>query len=361
MIGWWFTEIGEGEKRRLMDAFDQRKFSLGSIGRELEERLAKMHSARHAVVTPSGTAALAMSMSALGVGRGDEVIVPTLTWIASAQAASMLGADVVLVDSCADLPLIDPDGVERAITPRTKAIVPVHFHGRSCDMVRLKAIADKHNLAIVEDACKSMYCASPQGYLGTIGNAGCFSLGMISLISAGYGGFALTNDDDLCRRMRLVRDHGVKRVPEDVYEFDGFNFKISDLLCAVALGQLDRLEEKLSHLHAVHRRYVEGLDGQSTVHLIPVDVAGGMVPLCVDLLTEDRLGLERYLLENGVQISRFHPPLHHAHYYTGHADQFPHAERFADQGFMPPCGPSQPLANVDRAIELVRRWIDGRK
>ena len=245
MINWWFTELGDEERASLLRAFDDRKFSMGSITKELEDKLAEIHGAKYAILTPSGTAALTLSLASLGIGPGDEVIVPSHTWIATAQAASKLGATVVLVDCREDEPIIDPAEVEKVITKKTKAILPVHFHGRACDIVSLLDIAKRNNLFLVEDACKSMYCRTSAGYLGTFGDAGCFSLGMISLLSVGYGGFVIVNDDDLFRRMVLMRDHGLNRVPEDEYEYDGFNFKVSDLTSSIGLAQINRLSEEI--------------------------------------------------------------------------------------------------------------------
>jgi len=355
-IPWWHTAIGERERAYLLQAFDQRRFSMGPVSEQLQEALAAKMDVPHVVLTPSGTAALTMALMACDLEAGDEVIVPDLTWIATAQAATTLGAKVVLVDSGEDSPCLDVAAVARAITPRTKAILPVHFHGRTCDLASLRTLAEQHGVRLIEDACKAMFCRTSAGHLGTIGDIGCFSLGMISLISAGYGGFAVTHDPELHRRMRLIRDHGVARIPSDRYERNGFNFKISDLLCAIALGQLERLDEKLVHLADVHRRYVAGLSDLDWISVIPIETHAGEIPLCVDLLTPHRNALCAFLAERGIQTSAFHPPLHEAGYLDQGGARFDNAERYASEGFMPPCGPAQPLANVDRAIEAIRAF-----
>lgn len=357
LINWWFTQLGKLERESLLSAYDGRKFSMGPLSAELESKLAALHGAKHAILTPSGTAALTLSLSTLGIGPGDEVIVPSHTWIATAQAASRLGATVVLADCSETAPLIDPEKVQAVITNKTKAILPVHFHGRSCDMSRILKIAKSENLYVVEDACKSMYCKSALGYLGTIGDVGCFSLGMISLLSVGYGGFVLTNDSELNRRMRLVRDHGLSRVPQDVYEYDGFNFKISDLTASIGIAQILRLDEKIKHLNEVYQIYYNEFLNCERVSLLPVDVKNGMIPICVDLVCKERTDLENFLSMNGVEISKFHPALHHAPYYSGQAEHFRNSERFSNEGFMPPCGPSQPLENVHQTIDLIHKWL----
>jgi dTDP-4-amino-4,6-dideoxygalactose transaminase len=148
-IPWWYTQIGEEERRSLLSAFEQKRFSQGAVTDEFEQRLAAMLAAPYVVVTTSGTAALTRALLALGVGPGDEVIVPALTWLATANAAAILGARVVLVDCLPDLPLIDPSAVRRKLSARTKVIIPVHLNGRSCRLDELKAIAQEAGAAIV--------------------------------------------------------------------------------------------------------------------------------------------------------------------------------------------------------------------
>lgn len=354
-ISWWITEIGEREKRGLIDAFEQRKFSTGSVSAELERRLSELLQVPHVVLVNSGTSSLIIAMLAAGVGPGDEVIVPDFTWIATAQAAALLGAKVVAVDSQLGSPNMDPAEVEKKVTARTKVILPVHFHGRACDMPALQAIARDAGAKVVEDACKALMCKTDQGYLGTIGDMGCFSLGMISLFSVGYGGFLVTRDDELAKRARLLRDHGVERAGDEQLNFLAGNFKISDLLAAIGIGQVDRVEEKIAHVRNVYDRYVSGLSDINDVGVERIDTDNGAVPLCVDLMSPRREELIAYLDERGVGTSRLHTSMHTAGY-LGIEGEFANSSRYSDQGFMPPCGPSQPLENVDRTIELIREW-----
>lgn len=361
-IPWWNTHIGQSEKDRLDRAFSERCFSLGPVAREFEERMASELGVRHVVVTPSGTAALTLAMLSSGVGPGDEIITADMTWVATGQAASILGANVVAADSLPDSPVLDVDHVEQLITERTKAIVPVHFHGRPCDMERLVGIGRERGIFIVEDACKAMLCNTPMGNLGTIGDFGCFSMGMISLVAAGYGGFIVTNDEEAYRNLLLMRDHGVKRYPEETYETVGFNFKISDLLLAIANGQLDCLEERKKHLRVVYDRYREGLANNEWIEFLPVDCESGIIPICVDLCSPHRREIVAYLEEKGVQCAPFHIPLHKSEYLgiNQSPQSFPNSLRFSSEGFMPPCGPSQALDNVDHVIECLHEWRPGK-
>lgn len=356
MINWWNTDIGEIERSYLNKAFSEKRFSCGPYVREFEEHIEGEMNVAHAIVVPSGTAALTMSLLALDVGPGDEVIIPDMTWIATAQAASVLGAKVILVDAEGKEPVFDIEELKRNISEKTKVVIPVHFHGRSGDLDGLLALQKNHNFSIVEDACKAMFCKSGNSFLGTRGDFGCFSLGMVSLLSVGYGGFAVTNDDLLADKCRLIRDHGMQRQPEH-YLCNGFNFKVSDLLLAIGKGQLERIEEKKEHLLNVYKLYEDGLKESNYVDLLPVEHEKGIIPLCVDLKCVHRQELGEFLLKRDIEISKFHKPVHMANYLgTFNPKSFPNSIRFSEQGFMPPCGPSQSFDNIYKTIELILKF-----
>lgn len=354
-IHWWCTEFGELEKNNIISAFDGRHFSLGTETRKFEQAFAKKLEVPFAVATPSGTASLTMALMAAGIEPGDEVIVPALTWIATAQAAAILGVKVVLVDCLPNSPLLDPDEVRKKITPATKAIIPVHYNGRPCLMDELFALGRQNGITIIEDACKAMFSCTPKGYLGTIGEMGCYSLGLVSLISTCYGGVVVTRDKEMYNRLLLIRDHGIIRGENEKYQVMGFNFKFSDLLAAMGIAQINRLDEKLNHLYEVYKRYEIGLASLPFIKIIPVDIKMGQVPLLIDVESQYATEIITYLKLHDIETVRLHPPLHHAAYFNDN-DGYPYATRFAQEGFNLPCGPSQPLENVDRCISLLHEW-----
>lgn len=354
-ISWWFTQIGEVEKNQVLTAFDNNNFSMGKITADFENSMADMLGARYAVATTSGTAALTMALMAIEIEPGDEVIIPDLTWIATANAAAILGARVVLADCLLDTPLIDVNEVKKKITPRTRAIIPVHLNGRSCQMEELLEIGGRNNIAIIEDTCKAMASKTPGGYLGTLGDVGCFSLGLVSLITTGYGGLSVTNDSEIYEKLRVIRNQGIPLQGEEQYLSLSSNFKFSDILAAIGIGQISRLSEKLEHINRIYERYADGLSALPYIQIIPVDTKGGKVPLCFEVRSEQREEIIKYLARHGVEALRFHLPLHRAPYLKNEGD-FPNASAFAEEGFILPCGPSQPLENIDRCIELVQKY-----
>ena len=351
-IPWWHTEIGDAEKANVLFAFEKKRFSMGEIAFELEGKLTEILNIPYVVLTNSGTSALTMALLAIGLAPDDEVIVPALTWVATAQAAALLGAKVVLADCLPDVPIIDPEEVKKKITEKTKVIMPVHLNGRACDLEELRNFARDANVYLIEDACKAMFSKYNGEYLGTFGEAGCFSMGMISILSVGYGGFVVTRDEETYNKLCLIRDHGVVRQPEE-YRFLGSNFKISDLLASIGIAQLDRLEEKLEHVRAIYTRYVEGLSLLGNMRVLPVDISSGKIPLYTEAYSEYREEIINFLKKNDIEVSRFHLPLQQAKY-LGNYGEYPNALNFAKKSFILPSGTSQPTGNVDRCIQLLR-------
>jgi len=225
-------------------------------------------------------------------------------------------------------------------------------------MDELLEIARNAGITVVEDTCKAMASKTSQRYLGTLGDVGCFSLGMVSLVSTGYGGAVVTNDKSIYEKLILIRNQGVPAQAEEKYLTLSFNFKFSDVLAAIGIGQLSRLSEKLEHVNQVYQRYVDGLSSLPYLQVIPVDTASGKVPLCAEFRSKHREEIVAYLNQHGVEVLRFHLPLHRASYLKNMGD-FPNASSFAEEGFILPCGPSQPLENVDRCIELLQEYGKG--
>lgn len=357
-IAWWRTDVPASASARVAAAVADEHLSHGPIASELESRLATAFGTPYAVLAPSGSAALLMTMMALGIGPGDEVIVPNITWIATAHAASMLGATVVLADTRPDLPLLDVDAVAGLITPRTKAICPVHLNGRAVDMTTLNALARRHGIHVVEDACQAAFSRTPQGMLGTLGDAGCFSLGVTKLMTTGQGGVVVTRDPALYEALNVLRFHGVVADPlgRESYRRPGFNFKFSDILAALGIEQLDTVPTRIAHVTRIYERYAEALEALPYLRLLPVNRAGGEVPLWTEVEVPERESLMADLAKDGIQTRRTHPVLDAAAHLGNNPGPFPNAARQSREGLILPCGPAQKMESVEHTIAALRRW-----
>jgi 8-amino-3,8-dideoxy-alpha-D-manno-octulosonate transaminase len=234
---------------------------------ELEQAICKTFSVKHAQLTSSGTAALTTAMAALGIGAGDEVIMPSFTFVASFEAVLSVGAIPVLVD-IDDTLTLNPESVRKAITPKSKCVMPVHMCGSMADMDALQAICKEHKLLLLEDACQSIGATYKGKYLGTIGDAGTFSFDFVKTITCGEGGVVLTNNEEVYSKSDGYTDHGhdhngVDR-GADLHPFLGYNFRISELHAAIGLAQVKRLPEFLAiqkKNHGILKEILEQIPG----------------------------------------------------------------------------------------------------
>lgn len=217
--------------------------------KELEQAINTRFGSKHAQLVCNGTAALTTALAALGVGYGDEVIMPSFTFVASFEAVVSVGAVPVLVD-VDDTLTLDPAAVSSAITPKTKCIMPVHMCGSMADMDALQSICREHNLSLLEDACQSIGASYKGRQLGTIGDAGAFSFDFVKTMTCAEGGVVLTNNEDVYTKSDAFSDHGHdhKGVDRgaDLHPFIGYNYRISELHAAVGLAQIKKLDKFLS-------------------------------------------------------------------------------------------------------------------
>ncbi len=242
--------------------------------KELEQEICKTFGSKYAQLTSSGTAALTTALSALGIGYGDEVIMPTFTFVASFEAVLSVGAVPVLVDVDDSLTL-SPGAIRQAITAKTKCIMPVHMCGSMADLDAIKQVCDEYDIALLEDACQSIGASYKGKMVGTIGNAGTFSFDFVKTITCAEGGVVLTNSEDVYIKSDGFTDHGHdhKGVDRgaDLHPFIGYNYRISELHAAVGLAQIKKLDKFLSIQRSNHKKlksYLEAIPGVSfrTIH-----------------------------------------------------------------------------------------------
>ncbi len=232
--------IGEAEKQAVMEVLDSGMLVQGPRAAQLEKKFAGVCGTQFAIATSSGTTALHVALLAHEIGPGDEVITTPFTFMASVNAILYAGAKPVFVDVEEDTFNINPELIEAAISPRTKAILLVHLYGYPCNMEAITRIAQKNNLVIIEDACQAIGAKFQGKMVGSFGT-GCFSLYATKNVMAGEGGMITTSDENIATRCRMIRNHGMQR--RYYHDMLGYNFRISDLHAAIGLVQIDRLQE----------------------------------------------------------------------------------------------------------------------
>lgn len=249
-----FDDLERKEVQEVMETGILMRYGFGGLrkGRykasEMEAAISEKVGVKHTLLLSSGTAALSTALAALGVGAGDEVIMPTFTFVASFESIMLVGAIPVLVDIDETL-CLDPKAVRKAITPKTKVIMPVHMCGAAAQIDELRAICDEHKLILLEDACQAFGASFNGKMLGSIGDAGCYSFDFNKLITCGEGGAVVTKSKQVYERADMYHDHGHDHSNEDRgaegHPYPGFNFRISELNAAFGCGQIKKLERFL--------------------------------------------------------------------------------------------------------------------
>jgi perosamine synthetase len=358
-IPWWRPEVGAEERAALSRVVDTNYLNDGEVTTEFEKTVAAMLGARHAVATTSGTTAIFLALAGLGVGAGDEVIVPDVTFIATANAVTLAGATPVLVDVDPRTLTIDPDAMRRALTSRTRAVVPVHVSGRAAAMAPIIEIANRHGLVVVEDAAEALLSMRDGRWLGTFGAAGCFSFSPNKTVTMGQGGLVATDDDALAVRLRELKDQGrpVRGTGgNDVHDVLGFNFKLTNLQAAVGLAQLDKLRPRVAHLKDLYRAYRAGLDDVRGIRVLPFAVDQGESPQWVDALADDRDNLVEYLRQRDIHCRPFWFPIHTQRPYLRADDPFPVSTRLMPRAVWLPSAFQLTDADVGLVCNQIRRF-----
>lgn len=363
-IPWYGPEMTGGERDLLARVIESNHPNQGSMTAELETKIAALLNVKHAIATTSGTVAMFLALKALGIGPGDEVIVPDITFIATANAVRLTGAAVVLADVDPTRLTLDPAAFERAITPRTRAVMPVHVTGRAADMNTILEIARKKNISVVEDAAEAFASKYQGAYLGTLGSAGCFSFSAMKIVTSGQGGMVVTNDDAFALAMRGVRNHGITgrgTGGDDLHPSLGFNFKFTDVQAAFLLAQLEALPTRIESSRRRHVIYRDALRGLDRVSLYPFDLENGELPLWTDVALDDQVtrdALEATLKHDGMECRRYWHPIHRQAPYKDTDEAYPNAVNGSYRSLWLPSAFFLRDEDVHRVCDAIRAFFN---
>lgn len=281
-----------------------------ALTKQFEEQSRALTGAKHAIAMTNGTAALYVCLRALGVGPGDEVIVPDLTFIATANAVVMAGAMPVFCDIRPDTLCVDVAAAEQLVTVRTKAVMPVHLYGQAADMDAVLAFAKRHELLVVEDAAQGVGVKFNGRHVGTFGQLGVLSFFGNKTITCGEGGIVLTDDDALAKACYRLKNHGRERKGTFIHEEIGFNFSFTEMQAAIGVAQMKKLDRIVARKRQIHDRYVAELAGIQGLAPCLIDPRTSPVFWFTSFLSDDSDGLADWLAKHEVQSRRFFYPLH---------------------------------------------------
>lgn len=362
-------EVTDADVESVLDCLRSGWLTMGPRTQTLEELLARRIGVKHAIAVSSGTAALHLACRAIGLGPGDEAIVPAFTFVASAHAPRYLGADVVLCDSASAVePGLDPAAVERLITPRTKAVVAVHMWGYPARIAELRALCDERGLALIEDCAEAIDASLPGGErVGSVGEIGCFSFFSKKQLAVGEGGVVTTDDDELAASVRSLRSHAMSSVTWERHRghglgYDvtdiGYNYRLDEPRAALGLSRLERLGADIEARRAVARAYRERLDAIGGVQMpYDDDLVERSSHFAFPVLVDDREGRDRLraeLRDAGIQTTCY-PALHSLTEYRdlASATDLSNASEIADRHLALPIHALLDLERLDYVVERI--------
>ena len=310
IINWWEPRLEKNETKRLKDVIKNNFLSEGKLTKLLEKKIKSFLNVKYCILTSSGSAALYLSLKAINIKRGDNVIIPNITYVATANAVKLTGAIPILVDVDPRNLSIDINDLKKKITRSTKAIIPVYVSGRSGNIKKILAIAKKKNIKIIEDAAEAFGSKLNKKNLGTFGIAGCFSFTPTKIITTGQGGAVVSNNKKIINKIGSLKDQGrTSRKPggDDEHGVDGFNFKFNDVLAAIGIGQIIKINEKIKKIKFINNFYKKNIKFVKKIEFIKN--RKGEVPLWTEIKANDKNKLFQYLLKHKIYCRKIWRPI----------------------------------------------------
>jgi dTDP-4-amino-4,6-dideoxygalactose transaminase len=366
------AHFGEREVDAIGSVLRSGWLSMGDITQQFEAKFAEFVGARHAIAVTNGTAALHLACAALGIGEGDEVLCPSLSFVATSNAIIYTGAEPVFCEVRGDGDLtIDPDDITRRITAKTKAIVVMHYGGYACDMPAITQIANERGLYLIEDAAHAPGARSAGRYCGTWGDVGCFSFFANKNMTTGEGGMVTTNSDELAEKIHVMRSHGMTTLTLDrhrgrAFSYDvvelGYNYRLDEMRAALGLVQLEslatwndrrrqhvkRYRSLLAQVPQVTVPFAATDENDSACHIMPILLEPGL----------DRSKIMREMRENGVQTSIHYPAIHTFSYYRDrYPVTLPQTEEIASRELTLPLYPAMTEDQIEGVVAALSNAV----
>jgi len=323
--------------------------------REFEELICQYTGAKYCTVTVNGTIALFIALSALGIKRGDQVIVPNYTMIATPNAIKLCGAEPILVDINKDNLCLDIKKVEKKITPKTKAIFHVSINGRAGDLDKLVKLCKSRKIFLIEDAAQAFGSFYKGKHLGNYGIIGCFSFSTPKIITTGQGGALITDNEKVYQKICKIKDFGRVSGGIDIHDDWGWNFKFTDLQSAFGVAQIKKIKERVKRKKEMFKLYQKELAKVKEIKFIETNLKE-VSPWFIDILVPDPIKLRDYLKENGVGSRVFYPPISDQVIYKNSKGKFPVTKEIAYHGLWLPSSVSLTNRQISFVCDKIREF-----
>jgi perosamine synthetase len=339
-VQWWECSTADSDKILINKCLKSNWPNEGKYNAIFEKKIKRIIKAKYAITCTSGTAAIFLSLKALGVGPNDEVIVPNITFIATANAVKMTGAKVILVDISKENLLINEKDLLKKITKKTKVIIAVHISGRGDNITEIKKIAKKKKIFLIEDAAEALFSSHKKKFYGTFGDAGCFSFSPNKIITTGQGGLIVTQSKNVYLKIKRFKNQGRSGVTtggDDLVLDEGFNFKFTDLQSALGLSQLKFVKKRQKILINIYNQYKKNLNKNKKFYLYNFNLKELEYPLWIDAYCSNRDELVKYLNKRGINTRNFWHPLNTTLPYKKNYNTLPNSKKLNKKLLWLPC------------------------
>lgn len=341
--------------------------SQGKYITEFEEKFSRYCGARYGIATSSGTTALHLALAALNIGKGDEVIIPTFTMIATANAVTYTGAKPVLVDSETETWNLNTEKIEEKITPKTKAIIAVHTYGHPVDMAPVLDLAETYGLYVIEDAAEAHGAEYKGMKIGGLGDVGCFSFYANKIITTGEGGMVITSNEEIAEKARILRAHAFSEDRHFWHRYLGFNYRMSNLQAAIGVAQLENIDNLVEIRRRNAKIYNALMENINGITLPPEARWAKNVYWMYSILVEDNFGMNRdelmkELRKDGIESRTFFYPIHVQPIYSQlyKNEKFPVADELSRKGINLPSGSTLTEEDIEYIVSSIKRAHRGK-
>ncbi|MFH1323972.1 MAG: DegT/DnrJ/EryC1/StrS family aminotransferase [Nanoarchaeota archaeon] len=326
--------------------------SMGKYVNLFEGGFSKYCNSKHGVAVSNGTVALHLALAALGIGKGDEVIIPDLTFVATANAVAYTGAKPVMADIDKETWCIDTEKIKDKLTKKTKAIIPVHLYGHPCDMDPIMELADGREIKVIEDAAEAHGAEYKGKKVGSIGHIGCFSFYGNKIITTGEGGICLTDDEKLAERMRFLKDHGMSKEKRYWYDEIAYNYRMTNIQAALGVAQLEKIDKIVEAKRKNAQIYNSLLKGLKDIVLPAEKEWAKNVYWMYSILVDNRDELIKKLEKNGIDSRPFFYPIHQLPMYKLDG-QFPVSNEVSIKGINLPSSPTLAREQIEHIVKVI--------
>ena len=355
--------FGEEEKRAICSYMDEDGFLTEyKHTEEFENKIAEFTGAKHCIVVNNGTVSLTLAAIALGITSGDDVIVPNYTMIATPNSIKILGANPIFVDVEPQTLILDINLVRKAITSNTKAIMLVSANGRapSVDIDKFEALSEETGIPLIEDSAQSLGSYYPDGrHIGRAGCIGSLSFSAPKIISTGQGGALITDNTEIAKKLRKLKDFGRSSGGNDFHDMVGYNFKFTELQACIGLAQIQKLPDRLNRKKEIWKRYKNNLKGLKGINLFDHDLSL-CTPWFIDSICENRDQLKKYLHECGIGSREMYPPINEQIAYSFPGD-FPVSKKVGSSGLWLPSMIQLTDMQIDFICESIHKFFKAPK